>query len=69
MSLRSTNSSSSANSSTVSSFPRASRWDSPIITPLMITFSRALSSGLKPTPNSMKGAGCPAIRIDPLSAR
>ena len=37
----------------------------PIITPFSSTFSRAVSSGLKPTPSSMKGARRPAIRTRP----
>ena len=37
----------------------------PIITPLSATFSRAVSSGLKPTPSSMNGASRPAMRIRP----
>ena len=37
----------------------------PIITPLRTTFSRAVSSTLKPTPSSMNGASRPAIRIAP----
>ena len=37
----------------------------PIITPLSTTFSREVSSGLKPTPSSMNGASRPAIRIAP----
>ena len=40
----------------------------PIITPFSSTFSRAVSSGLKPTPSSMKGARRPAIRTRPASA-
>ena len=49
--------------------PRPRSRDRPIITPLRITFSRAVSSTLKPTPSSMNGATRPAIRIVPASAR
>ena len=42
---------------------------SPTITPLRTMFSRAVNSGLKPTPSSMKGASRPAILIVPESAR
>ncbi len=34
---------------------------------LMITLSRAVRSGLKPTPSSMNGDSRPAIEIRPLS--
>ena len=38
-------------------------------TPLSRAFSRAVSSGLKPTPSSMNGASRPAIRTVPASGR
>ena len=45
----------------------------PIITPLRITFSRAVSSGLKPTPSSMNGARRPGhpdrARVGAVDAR
>ena len=50
---------SSANSSTESSLAAASRRPSPNITPFSATFSRAVKSGLNPTPNSMNGASRP----------
>ena len=37
--------------------------------PLRVTFSRARSSGLIPTPRGMKGASRPAMRIRPESTR
>ena len=63
MSLSSSNSSSSAKSTTASSRRRASRLVRPISTPLSTAFSRAVSSGSKPTPSSMNGASRPAIRM------
>ena len=48
---------------------RASLGVSPIITPFRITFSCAVSSGLKPTPSSMNGTRRPAILIEPRSTR
>ena len=35
---------------------------------LISTFSRAVSSGLKPTPSSMNGDSRPVIAISPSSA-
>ena len=35
--------------------------------PLMSTFSRAVSSGLKPTPSSMNGESRPLTSISPSS--
>ena len=47
---------------------RASAGVRPIITALMTTLSRAVRSGLKPTPSSMNGDIRPAMLIVPASA-
>ena len=49
--------------------PRASCRESPSITAFSTMFSRAVISGLKPTPSSMNGAMRPATWIRPRSAR
>ena len=47
--------------------PRASLRESPSMTALMITLSRAVRSGLKPTPSSMNGDSRPSTSMLPLS--
>ena len=67
MRLTSTNSSSSAKAMMSSKRARASRLDRPSMTALMITFSRAGRSMLKPTPSSMNGETRPRIPTVPES--
>ncbi len=63
------NSSSSAKAMISSKRALASRRLSPSITALISTFSRAVSSPLKPTPSSMNGESRPRTSIVPPSGR
>ena len=65
----STNRSSSANATMSSKRASSCRFVRPSSVPLMRTLSRAVSSGLKPTPSSRKGESRPRIRTEPASGR
>ena len=47
--------------------PSSSEWVRPSTAPLRYTFSRAVSSGLKPTPSSRKGETLPVMLTEPPS--
>ena len=68
LSLRSANSSSSAKAKISCSRAPISLRERPSIAPLRKTLSRALSSGRKPTPISMKGDRRPVTSTRPESA-
>ena len=57
--------SSSANSTMSSYIASISRREKPSSAPLRYTFSRPVSSGLKPTPSSMKGTSRPRTSVWP----